>query len=488
MRKSEGLLPRFRSELIAQVSSTVITAAFVLLLARLLNPEEYGLLFLTISILSLLTVLGEAGVAKSGARYLAEYKERDPDLVPLILRTSLVYNLITILVVVVGITVGHRHLARLFDQPELVPLLLLGGLFVVFGTLTMYIRLTLQGLESIRLSAGIHLLTVLGRFVVAVGLVVLGYGVLGALGGYIVSYFLVTSLGFLVLFSRFRTVSEPPDGKKADIRSRVARYAVPLTATNTAKALELHVDTILVGFFLNPISVGFYVLGKQISQFIETPVYALGFALAPSYGSEKAQGNIDRASEMYRSSLEYALLLYTPAAAGLIIVARPTILYVFGPGYLGAVPVLQLLSLYVLFRAVAIVSEKGLDFLGRARSLAYAKFPSLLLNVLLSVLLIPTIGVTGAAIATVISHGVFSLSTVYIAHTELTVEVRHLARKMLVIVLITAVMSAGVTVGLRFVAGPLSLLGLVLFGATLWATLALTSGLLNGSYVRETLR
>lgn len=485
MGQSPDLLSRFRSELVAQVVTTAATAALVLSLTRFLDPDGYGLLFLSVSILSFLTVFAEAGIPSSAARYIAEYKEREPQLVPGILRTSLLYASATASAVAVALVLGHRQLAQQFGVPELAPLLLFGTFFVVFGTLTRYIRVTLQGLEKIGLSAASHVLNVVGRFVIAVGLVVLGYGVWGAVTGYVASFVLVSAFGLAVIYPR---LSGRPAPDATDVRRRIGRYAVPLSVTNAAKAIDLHVGAILVGFYLNPLHVSFYVLGKQVSQFVETPAFALGFSLAPAYGAENARGNVQRASTVYQSSLEYTLVVYLPAAAGLFLVAEPAVRLVFGPGYLGAVPVVQILSLYVLFRAMTSVTENGLDYLGRARSVATAKLPSVGLNVLLSVLMIPTIGVTGAAIATVSSYGLFTVLTMYVVHTELIIDVRPFLRTVAAVAAVAATMSLGVALFLRAVDGLPGLVGAVVLGLVVWAALSHVVGLVDARDVWSVLR
>ena len=473
------LLPRVKYELVGQIVATVLGAALILFLVRLLGPQRYGLLFLAVSILGFTKIFCEAGVANSGARYVAEYKERAPEQIPHILRTSLLYNLGTLAVVAVVLIAGHQHIAALFDGTELASLLLYGVLFVVFGTLTTYTRITLQGFEAIRLSASIHALNILGRFVVAIGLVILGYGVWGALTGYILGFALGSLLGLVALYLWFYRGWETGVSIETGLRKRMAEYTMPLTATSTAKALDLHIDTILVGFFLNPVSVGLYVLAKQISQFLETPVYALGFSLAPTYGAEKARDNIQAAADLYETSLEYSLLVYIPAAAGLVLVAEPTIRYIFGSEYLGAVAVLQILAIYVIFRSLTTITENGLDYLGRARSRAIIKVVTVVLNIFLSILLIPRVGIIGAAIATTISYGLFSIATMYIVFSELRLGVSVLYKKLFNIVLITGVMCLSIFLVIDFITGLFSLVAIVVFGILVWGMVSIGLGMID---------
>ena len=479
MTQFPALLGRVKSELAGQILTTVLGAALILFLARLLGPEQYGLLFLVVSILTFARIFSDAGVANSGARYITEYKERDPGQIPHILRISFGYNLVTIVLVVAVLVAGRHYFAGVFGEDELAVLLLYGSLFVIFGTIVRYVRVILQGFEKIGLSAIVHVLTVLSRFVFVIGLVVLGYGVWGAFAGYIISFILVSILGLGLLYLRFYRRMNTNAPVEQTLRKRIAEYTFPLTATNTAKALDLHIDTILVGFFLNPVSVGFYVLAKQIAQFLETPAYAVGFSLAPTFGTEKARNNVERSSQIYETSLIYSLFVYLPAAVGLILVAEPAIQYVFGMGYLGAVPVLHVLALYVVFRAITTITENSLDYLGRARARAIIKLPTVGLNIVLNILLIPRLGVVGAALATVVSYGLFSVATMYIISTELNLRVQYLGRQMTSIIVITGLMGIAVAFGVQFVSSLFGLVLLILAGMAIWAVSGIAFGILD---------
>jgi O-antigen/teichoic acid export membrane protein len=477
------LLPRVKHELIGQIVTTVLGAALIFLLARLLGPEQYGLLFLAISILGFTKIFSEAGVANSGARYIAEYKEDATGQIRHILRTSLLYNLVTIFVVVTVFIIGHRYIATMFNEHELTSLLLYGVLFIVFGTLTTYTRTIPQGFEEIQLSALIHVLNIFGRFVFAIGLVILGYGVWGALTGYIVGYALVSIPGLLALDLRFYRYLEVNSSIEPGLRKRIAEYSAPLTVTSAATGVSTYIDTILIGFFLNPASVGFYILAKQFSQFVETPAHALGFSLAPTYGAEKAQDDVQRASNVYETSLRYTLVFYIPAAGGLVLIAEPMIRYVFSPEYLAAVPVLRILAIYIVFRSVATITADGLNYLGRARSRALIETSTVVLNVLLNILLIPRIGIVGAAIATVISYTTFTAIIIYIISLELDLRHHYLLEDIFIIFVITGIMCGGVVLGLQFVTSLFSLFWVILFGVVLWGILSDFAGLLDFSNI-----
>lgn len=469
---------QFKAEFAGRVTATVASALLTVALARLLDPGSYGLLFLAISVYGVVKLFSKLGLGRSAGRYLTEYKEADAGQIPHILRESFVLNVFVILATGIILAVGHEYIAELIGEPSLEPFLSLGALFIGFSTLVTYIRLVLQGFEKIEHSAAIHAADRICRLFFVVGFVLLGYDVLGALWGYILSSALVSLGGLVFLYTSFYRDSERSP-MEPNLKQRIFRYAIPLTATNTATVLDKRIDTILIGFFLNPLAVAYYTAGKQVVEFIKVPMASLGFTLSPMYGSQKASGDSDTAARMYETSLSYGLLLYIPLGTGLILTAEPLLTLIFGEQYLGAVPILHVFSLYVVLQSVTELTNTSLDYLGRAKTRAVVQVITSVMNVGLNVLLIPMVGVVGAAIATVITHTIYTFANVYIIHNELGLRIRLLLRNLVYAVAIAAVMSVPVFATIHFVPGLVSLFAAVLLGALIWAIVIEFTGLLD---------
>ncbi|MFC7215566.1 flippase [Saliphagus sp. GCM10025334] len=488
MSRSDSIGARFTAEFVGQLIAAIAGGLLTVGLARLLGPDEYGLLFLAIAVFGSLGIFSKLGIAKSGARYIAEYKEQRPEQVPHILRTTAWYNLLAITVVGVGLLVGHRHLARAIGEPSLTPFLLLGALYLALEAISTYVRLTLQGFELIEVSATLHALDRVSRLVFAVAFVLLGFGALGALGGYLLSFALASGIGLVYLYRRQYQPHVTGSSIEEGLRRRIGSYTIPLTATSTANTLDKEIDIVLVGFFLSPLAVSYYVLSKQIVHFVEMPMSALGFTLSPTFGAEKASDNVDRAARLYETSLVYSLLLYVPIGAGLVLVAEPAVILLVGQEYLGAVPVLQVLALFAVLQAVTKLTSNGLDYLGRARSRALVKGSTAVLNVGLNVLLIPTMGVVGAAIATVITYSMYTLANVYIIDQEFSLRMGFLARRLAAICAITGVMALVVFAVTDYITSIPSLILAVSLGVVIWGVLSVATGLLDITDVRSSLQ
>ncbi|WP_266081913.1 flippase [Haladaptatus caseinilyticus] len=452
----------------------------VLLTQFLLRPAEYGLLFLALAILGVFQLFCDLGLAKSAARYVTEFKETDPTQIPHILRTALKYRLLLFTIVGFIFLLVHTHIASFFDTPALTPFLLLGILYMGFHSFTAFSSVLFQGFDRVVWSASTQTVQHVCRVIFAL-ILVLGFGLggIGVLVGYIIAAALAAATAFFILYTRFYTAFEKAESPEPGLPRKILEYSIPLTATRSANVLTYKVDTLLIGFFLNPVAVGYYTLAKQISMTMLVPAGSLGFSISPTYGKQKANDQLEQAARLYETTLQHTLVLYVPAATGIILVAEPAVRLIFGQEYLGAVPVLQIFSAYIVLRALNSITTDALDYLGQARSRAIAKMATAIANCGLNVLLIPEFGVAGAAIATVATFSIYTLANLYIMHCEVSLSIGRLLQPISTISAVTVGMSIAVVIATQYISGIPSLTGVILLGMAVWGGLVTASGLLD---------
>lgn len=479
-----ALIDRFSRGISATLLSRgvkmVANAALLVVLARfLLSPDEYGLLYLTISIVGVARLFSDLGLGRSTARYVNEYKEDGGGQLHHVLRVGFAVRLGLVIAVAIAVALGRGVIADLVGQPALGPYLLVGSLYLAVISFQSFFSVLFQGFSRVTLSACVGITNSISRVVFAVAFVLLGLGGVGALLGYVVAAALAVVVGAALLYTQLYVRYEHDDEREDGLRRRILEYSIPLTATRSANTLDKRVDTILVGALAGPAAAGFYTVGKQVSAFLDVPARSIGFTVSPAYGEEKANGEYERAARMYEASLRYVLLLYVPAATGLLLVADPAIVLVFGQDYAAATLVVQVMSIYVVFQAINLVTTQGLDYLGRARERAIGKGITAVGNVVLNVLLIPPYGAAGAAAATVLTFGFYVAGNVYIMHAELPVRTGRLRKTAGRVIAVSAGMAVGVALVMPHVSSIVSLVAVVALGVVIWGALSIASGLLD---------
>lgn len=474
-----GIKSKFRFEFVATLLGTFSGAILITLLARLLEPGGYGLLQLTLSIIGIVTLFSKLGISRSTARYITEYRKKDPKQLKNIILYSSKIKLSLTIFVALSMFVGNKYIAELIGESEIGPLLLIGAVVLVGRTLLAFIRKIFQGFDEVKWAAKLSIIRSIGNIILVLGLVLASYGVFGALLGYAISALVASIIGTSIAYSRIYNKLDGGTPIESGLRRRIAEYSIPLTFSQAAGKVSGYIDTVLIGFYIGPIAVGPYVISKQIITFLQSPTNAISFALAPSLAAKKGAGNSDKAARIFEETYIYTMILFIPASIGVITLSEPIIKTVFGADYHRAIPVLRVFGLYAIIQANIIISSKILDFLGRARTRAIGKGITSILNLILNILLIPVYGIVGAAIATVFTSLLYSLINFYALYSEIGIDIQFMLKKTIPIAIISVVMGILVFFQLPYISGLFTLLLVAVDGLIVYTTICISVGILD---------
>jgi O-antigen/teichoic acid export membrane protein len=149
----------------------------------------------------------------------------------------------------------------------------------------------------------------------SIALVLLGWGVFGALGAVAISYFVTTVLSILILRMSFDGEDEKgdpgPDWTKTtgyDF-SAVYSYAIPVGLTLFFFMVLTNIDLILVKHFFMPIEAGYYSIAQMVGKivlFLPLPIVMVMF---PKLASLKMENQEKKALLLLRYSLISAVSL-----------------------------------------------------------------------------------------------------------------------------------------------------------------------------------
>jgi O-antigen/teichoic acid export membrane protein len=191
------------------------------------------------------------------------------------------------------------------------------------------------------------------------------------------------------------------------------RYSVPLMPNIFAQWAVSYADRIVIVQMLGAGAVGVYSAAYSLGQALVLVYSPLGFVLFPMATRAWEDGQHQRVGGMFTQVTRYYLLLAIPATLGLTLLARPLFGLLTPEGFV--IP-----TILVFWVAVG-VALKGLYqinvyifFLVNKTVLATIILAvSTTLNIGLNVILIPIIGVTGAAVATAVTFLLMAALGVY---------------------------------------------------------------------------
>jgi O-antigen/teichoic acid export membrane protein len=180
-------------------------------------------------------------------------------------------------------------------------------------------------------------------------------------------------------------------------RARIQRYAAPRMLSAGLEQAVLWLDVLIVGAILGPAAAGIY---GGASRFIAAGLIvdtALRVVVSPRFSVLLGAGRIRDAQGLYQTAARWLVLFSTPIYLVLAIHA-PVVLGWLGPGFREGATALAILSIGAVITFMAGNIHSVLLMSGRSGWAAFNKVVVLIINVVGNLLLIPVLGINGAAI------------------------------------------------------------------------------------------
>jgi O-antigen/teichoic acid export membrane protein len=237
---------------------------------------------------------------------------------------------------------------------------------------------------------------------------ILGLGMKGAIWASTLSF----GVGLLLAFIHLRTLFAGDMGKiRLDLglsKTLLSRSA-PIAAATIFTTLMLLVDRILVGYFLSESEAGIYQAISIFAVFFITILSALKIMAAPMVSTAFHRGDLAELRQLFHLSTRWGLYLTLPVAGVLLAASEQSIQLLFGAEYSAGGLALTWLILAQVANMISGPVEFFLIMTGHSARWVGITAAMLVANLSLNWVLIPRLGILGAAVATLVSFGGTSL-------------------------------------------------------------------------------
>lgn len=209
--------------------------------------------------------------------------------------------------------------------------------------------------------------------------------------------------------------------RSGDIRGWLAT-SLPLLAITFSEVLLQTTDVLVVSQMMGPGDVAIYFAAAKTMSLVMFIHYAVGSAMANRFAALNARGDREGLVAAIRQAVNWT---FWPSVAGaaLILLAGKPLLWLFGPQFADGYPVMLILVLGFLGRAAAGPSELLLNMLGQQRATACVAVCVALLNIALNLVLVPRLGLLGAATATATSLAISAALNTAVARLQLGLRI-----------------------------------------------------------------
>lgn len=370
-----------------RLATRLLGLGSTLVLARILTPDDFGLIALATSFAIALEVVLELGLEDQIIR--ARQLDRS------VYDTAFTLNLLRAVLIGLLVAAAAGWAARFFGDPRLELLVLILAVTTAFSGLknlgVVEFRRNLDFAMEFRLMILPRLASVAATLVLA--FLLQSYWAL--IIGIVVARVGTVAMSYIVHPYRPRL--------SLALWREMAGVSFWTWAISMVIMVRDRSEAFVIGRLDGPAAVGVYALGSEIATLPTTEVMdPIARAAMPGYAAAMREQGASGTGEALTRIVAVTSLVTIPASLGISAVAAPLVLAAFGPKWLDAVPVVALLGAactMMSFRAGATL----LRALARLRTLCVINAATMLARLGLLLLLVPRHGLTGAAIAVAVS-------------------------------------------------------------------------------------
>ncbi|HET7324962.1 MAG TPA: flippase [Halococcus sp.] len=385
-----------------------------LLIIRSLDPDRYGVLALGYTVVLVASRLAVIGIPPGVTRIASTNDDRATQ--ASIFRAGYSIVLIIGAFALTALFLFRELIAKVMGGPELASILIPLLPIVVVFPLGM---VSFSGLRIFDRSIAAVLSRDIGSRIGAITLlaagILLGQPMLGA-----IAYWVTIPLLLFVLVAYFlrrdiplRDVIGVPH---RDELERVWSFSWPLAVASSFILLMSNVDTLMIGYFLGSKQVGYYRALQPLRKVTLFVLSSFLFVYLPQATRFYSEGEIEKLTDLYRVSTKWIGAGTFPFVLVFVVFAPDVIRVFLGVEYLPGTLAFQVLIAGLLLTAFVGPNGATIKALDRPRLEMYSALLGLVVNVALNVVLIPALGIVGAAIATIMGYAVYELIEVTVIY------------------------------------------------------------------------
>ena len=335
--------------------SSVITALSLILVLRLLaNPDDYGLFTTAMIFPLMLSLFKDWGINSAMIKFLAQYKsEHKTTEIKNVMVSGFLFELATgVLLTLLCFFMADFLATSVFNVPETKVLIELASLTILADSFLKISQSTFIGLDRLEFHSLTLILNSCMRCVLAPLLVLLGFGVFGAIQGQIVAQLIAGIIGLLIFYvSILRKSTEKLWNKREIVMTLkiMLKYGLPLSVSVMVTGfLPQFYSTLLAQSYVDPNAYlnayGNYSAATNFTVIIAFFTVPISTVLFPAFSKLNAKKEKEKLKAVFQSSVKYGALLTVPVTLMIMVLSEPLVFAIVGVEYTGAPSFLTLYS------------------------------------------------------------------------------------------------------------------------------------------------
>jgi O-antigen/teichoic acid export membrane protein len=402
-------LYQFSTNIVTKIGSLI----FVIILARMLMPELFGLYSLALSTILIFVAFSELGISYTLIRFVSKEFGKNKNPKPYVLYLAKLKLFLTFISISILI-ISAKFISENYYQKPLFLALIAGSLYILFVAITGFLQAILIASSSFN---GIFYREIVFQIVklIMIPLLIL-FSLKNFFSNESILFFIILVLGFsyfissifLLFFSKDKLKYLRENQKEISFleKKKVNKFILPVSATVITAAFFGYIDIIMLGRFVPSEYIAYYRAALMLVLAL-IPLITFSAVLLPIFSKMKDK-QLERG---FKKSISITLLLSLILFLFISLFSSFMINLVYGNEYENSINILRFFSLLLISVPLASVYESYFTAKGKPTVVAKLLIVSAIFNIglnFLAIFLLIDYGnlfvVYGVAGATIISR------------------------------------------------------------------------------------
>jgi len=313
--------------------------------------------------------------------------------------------------------------AVIIQRPELGFCVRVSSISVFFQVVLTVVVAAFVGLDKAEFSAFTSNLNAISKAAISIALVLLGFGVVGAVIGAVAGYVVAGVVGLILLLFFMREKYRDGDNcsVSGDLKSLIF-YGAPLYVSYVITSFLPMYQSIMLAIFATDFDIGNFNVASNFLTLMLILTGPIATALLPAFSKLNSSAE-EKMRGFFKLANKYTALIIVPVTFLMIVLSRELVYAIYGPAFASAPIFLAAYSVaYFLSGLVSLALTSLFNGLGETKIVLKMNLIAFVLIIVLSPVFTYSFGVLGVIAASLSASLIATIYVLYIGMKKFKVE------------------------------------------------------------------
>ncbi|MBU1644184.1 MAG: flippase, partial [Nanoarchaeota archaeon] len=390
---------------VLSIFSALFAYLLRILLARNLTVAEYGALYAIMALFGLFSIFQSLGLGEGLTKYVAEFetkKRLDKIKSSIIIVFSLQF-FSTILLGLIFIFLSNFIAKYYFHDLSMSIYIKVYAISIMLSPLLNIFKAIFSGFQRMFFFSLLDLLQVVAVLIFSFVLLKLGLGLMAPFLAYVLLYTISILFYFIFIKKVFPSFWKIKYAFDYGLVKRLIKFGTAVILASAAGLVFGYTDTFLITLLRPLEEVGIYNASFPTAKMLWGLSGALTLILFPLTSELWAKQDSLRIQDGIRLLYKFSLISILPVSFLFIVFPETILTFLFSSSYVAGANVLRILAFGTVIFTLSQVNNSVLMGIGKPKSVSKIMLFAAGFNLVGNLVLIPTYGISGAAVSTVVS-------------------------------------------------------------------------------------